>query len=446
MRRALLLIGDIVILYLSLLLTLLVRYGSGSEYYRNLNIHFLPFTFLFGLWVIIFYMANLYDISFTKNNLRLFTVFLYATIVNASISIAFFYTIPFLKITPKTNFLIFLTIELVLATPWRYFFNKIITASGSKNNTLILGLSEQAQEMYDFMLANPQLGYHALGIVDVEHSTAAEVLENLVRQKNVKTLILAPVAYRAPRIIDILYRLVGPGMTFHNLADFFEPMTGRISLGTIDQTWFIKNLSGGNKRIYETIKRIADITLALIISIITLPFYPFIILAIKLDSEGPVFYRQVRVGQAGKPFILIKFRNMIKEAESTTGAVWASEDDSRVTRVGRFLRRTRIDELPQIWNILKGEMSFIGPRPERPEFREKLKKEIPFYEERYLIRPGLTGWAQTKFKLDFRGGMTLKDTYEKLQYDLYYIKNRSLVLDGAVVLKTINIILKKLFR
>ncbi|MBI2063912.1 MAG: sugar transferase, partial [Candidatus Yanofskybacteria bacterium] len=160
-------------------------------------------------------------------------------------------------------------------------------------------------------------------------------------------------------------------------------------------------------------KRTSDIVGAIIIGAISLPLYPFIILAIRLDSKGPIFYRQKRVGRADKIITLVKFRTMLHDAEKT-GPVWASENDARTTRVGRFIRKTRIDELPQVWNVFRGEMSFVGPRPERPEFHDKLQKEIPFYEERYLAKPGLTGWAQVKHKLDFRGGMTIADTYEKL--------------------------------
>ena len=443
MKRFVLLFGDVVILYLSLFITLLIRYGGHFD--TQLEFHLLPFTILFFIWLLVFYIGNLYDLGLTKNNIHYFSTLLYSLLVNVVISLFFFYLIPFFGITPKTNLLIFALITFVLLNYWRYYFNRQIAKSGFKNNTLIIGDNEQSRELYDFLLANPQLGYNAIGIVDIEDHTAQNILQNLISQKHIKTLVLAPSVYKIPHIIDAFYRLVGFGISFYNLSDFYERVAGKIPLETIDQIWFLQNLSQGSRRGYEIGKRIFDLAGAVIIGLLTLPLYPFIILAIKSDSSGSIFYRQKRMGRASKPFIVIKFRTMFQEAEKN-GPVWASENDSRTTRVGRFIRKTRIDELPQVWNVLKGEMSFVGPRPERPEFHEKLQKEIPFYEERYLVKPGLTGWAQIKHKLDFRGGMTVNDTAEKLQHDLYYVKNRSLLLDLGIILRTINILLKKALR
>lgn len=445
MRKFLLFWGDIAFLYLALFLTLFIRYGYGPVYAANLDIHLMPFSLIFAVWALVFYTANLYDIGLAKNRLEFYSAYFYSFITNALIAIAFFYFVPFFKITPRTNFFIFMAWGLALLTGWRFFFNRLIAKGSSRNNTLILGLSPQSQELYDYLLANPQLGYKALGIIDVEHENAPNALQEIIRQKKVSILILGPAAYKISRIIDILYGFLGLGMRYYDLSDFYERVSGKVPVGAIDQTWFLENLSEGGKRAYELAKRSFDIVLALLLAIITLPLQLIITLLIKWDSPGPVIYRQQRVGRAGRVFTLYKYRNMVADAESKTGPVWAAENDARATRVGRVLRRSRLDELPQLWNILKGEMSFIGPRPERPEFHTKLKEEISFYEERYLIRPGLTGWAQIKYKLDFRGGMTTRDTLEKLQYDLFYIKNRSLFLDLGIILKTINIILKKVF-
>ena len=437
MRKFLLFLGDIAVLYLALFMTLLVRYGKDFD--NKLDIHVLPFSFIFIIWILVFYIANLYELGFSKNNLEFFSTFLYSMAANAAISVAFFYLIPFFGITPKTNLLIFVILIIVLGSSWRYCFNKLIAKSGYKNNTLIIGASPQSQDLYDFLLANPQLGYGALGIIDVEDSTVSNILENLIRQKRVSTLVLGPSVYKIPQIIDVFYRLLGLKINFYNLSDFYERVTGKVPLGVIDQTWFLGNLSEGSKRAYETGKRIFDFIFSFIFGVISLVLYPFIIIAIKLGSAGPVFYKQVRRGRAGKNFTMLKFRTMIKNAESLDVAVWAQQNDQRITRVGRFLRKTRLDELPQLWNILHGEMSFVGPRAERPEFHKELEEKIPFYDERYLIKPGLSGWAQIKF----RYGASIKDTAEKLQYDLYYIKNRSLLLDLGIILKTITIVLRK---
>lgn len=445
MRKILLFWGDALVLYVALFLTLLIRYGAGETFFNNSQIHFWPFTLIFAFWLLVFYVSNLYEISYAKNSLQFYGTFFYSTLVNILISIALLYFAPIFKITPRTNLFIFLSFELLLALGWRYFFNRAI-ARGASNSTLIVGVSPQSQELYDFLLANPQLGYKALGIIDVDHYKAPAVLEELIRQQNIRTLILTPTAYAIPKIIDILYQLLALKMTFFNLSDFYEQVSGKVPVDTINQAWFLENLSEGSKRGYEIIKRVFDLAGVLLLGLTTLPLQGLVAIMVRLGSVGPVIYRQKRVGRTGKTFILYKYRTMFTDAESQSGPVWAVENDARTTPVGRVIRRTRLDELPQLWNILKGEMSFIGPRPERPEFHDKLKAQIPFYEERYLIRPGLTGWAQIKYKLDFRGRMTAQDTFEKLQYDLFYIKNRSWLLDGAIVLKTVRLIVAKLFQ
>ncbi len=444
MKKLLLLLGDILILYISLFLTLYIRYGQ--DFRHKIDVHLLPFSSIFIVWVLFFYIANLYDIGFSKNNNQFFSTLLYSIATISFVSVAFFYLIPFLGITPKTNLFIFIVLATLLQFAWRYYFNNLTAKSGYKNNTLIIGANQESQELYDFLLNNPQLGYGALGIIDIEDDSVVKILGNLIKEKGVRTLVLSPSAYKIPRIIDVFYGLLGFNVTFYNISDFYEQTTGKVPLGSIDQAWFLENLSEASKRGYEIVKRIFDLIFVAIIGILSLPFWPFILLAIKLDSRGVIFYHQLRVGRAGNIFSLVKLRSMVQDVEGKTGPVWATENDSRTTGIGKFLRRTRIDEIPQIWNILKGDMSLVGPRPERPEFHQKLEKEIPFYDERYLVKPGLIGWAQIKYKLDFRGGMTVQDTAEKLQYDLYYIKNRSPLLDLEIILKTISILLGKLFR
>lgn len=433
---------DIAVFYMALALVIGLRYESNFR--TELNLHLAPFTIILVIWILVFYISNLYDIALAKNNTRFYSNFFYALTISSTISIIFFYFVSFFAITPKTNLFLFILFYTGLGFLWRSAFNLLIS-KGNKNNTLIIGNNTQSQELYDFLLANPQLGYNALGVIDISDETVASILEDLIKQKKVKTLVLSPQAYKIPRIIEIFYRVFHLGITFFNLSDFYELVTNKIPLGSIDQIWFLQNLSENNKRAYEINRRFLDIIFSIIIGLIILPLSPFIIVAIKLDSRGPIFFRQRRIGKAGEIFTLIKFRNMIADspdgsAEGGTGPIWASTEDPRVTRVGKFLRKSRIDELPQIWNVLKGEMSFVGPRPERPEFHEKLKQEIPFYEERYLIKPGLTGWAQIKHRIN---GMSIADTFEKLQYDLYYIKNRSALLDLAILLKTVDKLLRQ---
>jgi exopolysaccharide biosynthesis polyprenyl glycosylphosphotransferase len=184
-------------------------------------------------------------------------------------------------------------------------------------------------------------------------------------------------------------------------------------------------------------KRIFDIFFSTVAIIFALPLIPLIALIIKIDSSGPIFFRQVRLGVKEKTFVLYKFRTMMLDAENGTGAIWAQKDDPRITTFGRFLRKTRLDEIPQLYNVLKGEMSFIGPRPERPEFVQKLKEIIPYYSERHIVKPGLTGWAQVKYPY----GSSVNDAIEKLRYDLFYIKNFSLFLDLLIIIETVKVVI-----
>jgi sugar transferase (PEP-CTERM system associated) len=218
---------------------------------------------------------------------------------------------------------------------------------------------------------------------------------------------------------------------------FYELVHGKLMLEHITPSWIIFS-SGFRRPIYFNIcKRYIDIVLSLAGLSLTLPFFPIIALAIKLDSPGPVFFRQIRVGNKEKMFNLYKFRSMRQDAEEKTGAIWAAKNDPRVTRLGSFFRKSRVDEIPQLYNVLRGDMSFVGPRPERPEFVEKLKQVIPYYSKRHFIKPGVTGWAQVRYPY----GSSVEDAIEKLRYDLFYIKNLSPFLDTLIFFETIKVVL-----
>ena len=433
-KKFLLFFSDIVILYISLVLTLWVRYLD--DFQRQYWLHIYPFSLIFISWLLVFYIANLYEPKLLRNNVYFYSALFQAIIIAAAISVLFFYVIPLYGITPKTNLLIFLVIFTGLEFISRSISNNILQKS-FKKSVLIVGTNNQSLELDLFIKENPQLGYEIKFVMGI-FSDKLKDISQTIREEKIDIIVLSPEAYQVPEIINIFYKSLEQKVGFMNLASFYENITGRVPLGAINQIWFLENLNEGNKRAYEIVKRGNDLVFAVIIGLISLLFYPFIILLIKATSDGSVFYKQKRVGQAGKVFEIIKFRTMNKDAEKGTGAVWASNNDPRITRVGGFMRKTRIDELPQLWNILKGQMAFIGPRAERPEFHESLKT-VPFYEERYLIKPGLSGWAQ----INFRYGSSVADAAEKLKYDLYYIKNRSLLLDFGIALKTIRIMFQR---
>ena len=451
MKKFFLFTSDLAVLFGSLLLTLYIRYGS--ELSEQFYTHLVPFSMIFAVWLIVFYITNLYEPTALRNNIHFYSSLLQAIIVSLVISIVFFYLIPVFNITPKTNLAIFAAIFTGLEFGVRYLFNGAFEKK-FKKSILIVGLDQQSLELARFIKDNPQLGYELKYAVDVTpektDKTESEFtkfgiirslrdLEAIIKNERIDTVIISPEAYQTPELINIFYKSLEQKISFLNLASFYERLTGKVPLGAINHIWFLENISEGKKRAYELVKRAGDIVFGLLFGIVSLVFYPFIIIAMQIDSPGPIFYKQNRVGRLGKPFKLIKFRNMIPNAEEKTGAVWTVENDPRITRVGNFLRKTRLDEIPQLWTIVKGEMSLVGPRAERPEFHEMLKNGVPFYEERYLIKPGLTGWAQ----INFHYGSSVSDAAEKLKYDLYYIKNRSLLLDLGIALKTVRIALQQ---
>ena len=438
-KKSTLLAGDILVLYASLYLTLLIHYG-GKVTAEGWNVHLQPFTIIYGLWLIVFFIAGLYELSLARNSVNFYSILFQALIINASISIAFFYFLPFFNIAPKTNLFIDLGIFTILFSLWRQFYNYIIKISSLKNNVLIINKNhkdDETKQIAEIIENNPQFGYKIIAnIRPKEIQTPFDILETAT-QKNVKIIVTAIDPHQDARLVRSLYQCLPLKISFSDLPAFYEKILGKVPLSSIGEMWFLENLTESQKNFYEAIARVLDIIGALILGIITLPIMPLIAFTIKFNSDGPVFFTQRRMGQDGRIFKLIKFRTMTHE-KTQTKAKWAPEEQHRITKIGRFLRKSRLDELPQLLNILLGQMSFIGPRPERIEFVQQLEQEIPYYQIRHLVKPGLTGWAQ----VNFHYGASVEDSIEQLQYELYYIKHRSLVLDLSIILKTIKIVLK----
>jgi sugar transferase (PEP-CTERM system associated) len=265
--------------------------------------------------------------------------------------------------------------------------------------------------------------------------SASEVSWLLLRQHRISSVIITsePDSTAVQTLLDCKLR----GIKIFSAGAFYENHLGRIDLDMLSATEWLLSPGFQAGAVTEALKRLSDIILGFSLLLLTLPLMALTMLAIKLDSPGPVFYRQQRVGRFDKPFTLLKFRSMTADAEASGNPVWAEQNDPRVTRVGRFIRATRIDELPQLVNVLAGEMSLVGPRPERPHFVEQLTRAIPLYRQRSYVKPGVTGWAQ----INFPYGASVEDAREKLAYDLYYIKNRSLLLDAGILVSTIRVVL-----
>jgi len=455
-KKLILLIGDIIILYVSLIIALTIRY-QGFDF-KIFQVHLLPFSIIYLIWLIVFYINNLYELDIAKNNIEFSSALIRALIVSGLISVVFFYLAPnfaFGAITPKTNLFLTILVFMVLFYAWRLIFNYLVGSIKLKLNTAIIGYNPQAIELAKEIIKNPQLGYKLKIIIknheEIDRTDLPEIkitegikdLKETLEQEKIAIAVVVPEIYQSPHLIQNLFECIRYKIDFINLSEFYESITQKVPLTAINQIWFLENISHRKQAIYEILKRIFDFFFAAILLIVSLPFWLIIALIIKFESPGPIFYKQIRIGQGGKAFRVIKFRSMYANdpsggCEKDTGPKMAEENDPRVTKFGRFLRKTRLDELPQLWSVVKGEMSFVGPRAERPEFHQELRAKIPFYQERYLIKPGLSGWAQIKYGYT----SSIKGNFEKLQHDLYYVKNRSFILDLSIILKTINIILR----
>ena len=438
LKKIILLLGDILILYLSLWLTLLIRYGANFDFNRWQQ-HFWPFTIIYFFWLVIFYIAGLYELTLARNNINFYSTLLRGLMINVGLAVAFFYFIPYFGIAPKTNLFLNLAIFTLLFSGWRQVYNHLLKTSTLINNVLIIGRDDKNKEtkqINKIVENNPQLGYRVINQIRPQDIQTPFDLLEMATQKNIKTIITAIDPHYDSKLVQSLYQCLPLKISFGDLPSFYEKILGKVPISSIGEIWFLENLTESQKNFYEAFKRIFDMLAAFVFGLISLVFYPLIILAIKIDSQGAIFYKQRRISQDGQIFKVIKFRSMIEEAEKN-GAQWADQQDHRITRVGNFLRKTRLDELPQMWNVFIGQMSFIGPRPERIEFVQQLEKEIPYYQIRHIVKPGLTGWAQ----VNFHYGASVQDSIEKLQYELYYIKHRSFILDLSILLRTIKIVL-----
>jgi sugar transferase (PEP-CTERM system associated) len=345
--------------------------------------------------------------------------------------------------------LIALPLALGLMVGWRVSIHWFLGHPDYGERILIVGSGASAIEIARETIERRDAGFRVLGFVDNDPNLLGKSLINprvvgmtaqlpeIVQRENVDRIVVAMGERRGQFPSEQLLDLSLSGnVSIEEGASFYERLTGRVHLDMLRPSWLIFSGRGRQKRMSGIARAILHRSVALVGALLSLPIALLTALLIKLESPGPVLYKQERVGKNGRPFTIMKFRSMRMDAEKD-GPVWARTEDDRTTRVGRIIRKIRVDELPQFWNILKGEMSFVGPRPERPHFVSQLAQEIPYYEQRHLIAPGLTGWAQIKYPY----GSSIEDARQKLQYDLYYIKNQSLMLDAAILFETVKTIL-----
>jgi exopolysaccharide biosynthesis polyprenyl glycosylphosphotransferase len=434
-----LLLGDLIMLYISLWVALLLRYLEipSSALFAK---HFLPFSFIFVVWIAVFYIADLYGRSFKLQSKNLLGLIFKSQSVNGIIAIIFFYLLPYYGITPKTVLIIDVLVSFLFLYFWRILARSFLRLS-SAQSILAVGSGREFQELIEDLKQHPQHGFFVLEVINSQtisqnfQGVFEKKIDDLI--KNDKNLAIMVESFQnCPKeAVEHFYNLMSQGIKFTDFQKFYENIFQYVPLSFVNEAWLLENISSSKKDFYDLPKRLLDVVAALIFGIVSLIFYPFIILAIKLDDGGPIFFINKRVGQGGKIFQHIKFRSMCVDADSK----WPEKGDKRITQVGNFLRKTRLDELPQLWNVLRGDMSFVGPRPDFLDFAQKLEKEIPYYNIRSLIKPGLTGWAQ----IQQTAPSSVEETEKRLAYDIYYIKNRSIVLDLTIILKTIRIMLSR---
>lgn len=432
LTRTLLFVGDIVLLYASLIITLYIRYGN--EFITQLQeYHLGPFTFIFVIWLIVFYIAGLYDINMARNTLNFNRTLFSAIITAAAISIGSFYLIPALGITPKTNLFIFILVFLISEYYWRRNFNRRVASMEPIYKLLLIGRGPTVEAIRAHLEENPQLGYEITFGMQDAHDEEFNHLAQIILSKKINLIAIPGHIKKDSQAARKIYQNLSLGIEVIDLADLYETIFKKVPLEELEEVWFLENLLKRHQ-IYETIKHPIEVVLAFFLFAALSPILITISLLIKISSSGPMIYKQVRVGQRGRKFTLYKFRTMQNNSEEN-GPQWSRENDKRITPVGKILRYSHLDELPQLINIIKSDIAFVGPRPERPEFVKDLEATISYYDIRHLIKPGLTGWAQ----INYRYGSSINDSYQKLQYDIYYLKNRSIILDIAIVTRTIKL-------
>ncbi len=406
-----------------------------------------------GVAQVSLYYADLYDLRVASDRRELYTRLIQA-LASTSFALAVLYFWFPALIVGRGVFLYAAVLLMTIVVGWRVAFEWLSGRVGSREKLLLVGTSpaavDLARELYEH---RHELGVEIAGFIDPDPAKVGTSLLNpgiigtiddiprIVRTNGVDRVVVSLGDARGTLPMDKLLEMKLEGVAFDHLASVYEQYTGKIAVENLRPSWLIFSDGFRKSRFLGTVKRGMDVVCASLGLVLAAPLMAMAFVAIRLTSPGPVLYHQSRVGKDGHVFTVHKFRSMRQDAEAATGPVWASKNgDPRVTPIGSFLRRSRLDEVPQLWNVLKGDMSFVGPRPERPEFVAELTESIRFYGQRHIVRPGLTGWAQVRYTY----GATTEDALQKLQYDLYYIKNLSIALDLFIIFETVKtVVLRK---
>ena len=443
-------LADAAILFSGVVLAMYLRLGlSGSMYELNEKNGWLKVTLASALCLLCLYFYDLYNYIVMTNRRELLLRLVQALGIGWILLAILFYFVPPLLIGRGVS-LISVPVILGMLLGWRIFIHSLTGHPEIGEKILVVGTGQTALDTAEAVWERRDAGYRIVGFVSENGAKPKEKLgrseilgramdlEGIIRNEKIDRVVIAVRERRGAFPTEALLKMSLAGdVSIEECTSFFERITGKVHVDMLRPSWLIFAGRRRETSLRSLIREIVHRSLALTGLVFSLPIALLTAVLIKLESRGPVFYKQERVGRNGRCFNVIKFRSMKIDAEPDGEPIWAAENDERATRVGKIIRKLRIDEIPQFWNILKGEMSFVGPRPERPHFVGQLAQEIPFYEHRHLVAPGLTGWAQIKYPY----GASVSDAIQKLQYDLYYIKNQSLALDILIVVDTLKTVL-----
>jgi len=425
-RLFILIVGDLICFYWALILTLALRYGVdnlGTSFFNS----FYHFTLIFLIWIVLFTISRMYEFSYLENKREFYFLALKLFLVGSLLATIIFYLLT-PEFIPKLVLVLVIVFSWIFLFFWRTAVNWLLKER--KRKVFIISQAKEAEELKEFLERHSSFGIEILEIS--EKFDYQKISERLKEDKEIIKDKKGVYFISDQNLKDLKSLLKEAKVKKHFLSfeDFYEQITGKVPLSLLNEEWFKKYYFSKKHFFYEIIKRFFDIFGGIILFIVSLPFWPIIGILIKLDSSGEILYKSKRIGKNGKEFLIYKFRTMVKEADKI-GPSWTLENDKRITKVGKFLRYSHLDEIPQVLNILKGDTSFVGPRPEEKRLVELFKKEIPFYEKRMLIKPGIIGWAQ----INYPHGASIEDATQKLKYDFYYLKYRSLSFDFLIALK-----------
>lgn len=433
-----LLFGDIAIFGAALWITLALRYFElpSTELF---HLHLLPFSILFGVWVAVFFLAGLYGRHTRLFRSKLVPTILYTQILNIVVAALFFFLIPMFGLAPKTILLLYLVVSSILIFVWRVALYPHVKSRRRLKGVLIAS-GPDAHALAQEVAGDVRYPFSFEYVIDTAHAPSHEVIQQACRvaEEDDVTFLVVDLSDKAvSAALPIIYDAAFHKRRFALLdaAEMYQEVFEREPLSLITYEWILGHVNAS--QVYDVVKRGLDVLCAVVAGLVSLMFYPFIIAAIKFDDGGDIFITQQRVGRFQKPIRIYKFRSMSGNDDGDYGALGKTR--LTVTRVGRWLRLLRLDELPQLWNVLRGDLSLVGPRPELPALAAQYSARIPYYNARYLIAPGLTGWAQVRHDRDPHHGADIVETKTKLSYDLYYLAHRSFILDVFILLQTIRI-------